>query len=137
MSGGNMKSNQTITLRIEALPVFSINTGDTATEIAKQLMGEASVSLINKDSVYLATRGLPADQILQIISITFTGVGLILKLVKLLKEIMTKSSSTVLLISCPENNERIKIIKTDSLNRIEKKLRRLLKTKSIQMSIKK
>ncbi len=132
-----MKESEEIQLTIEALPDFDNDTPRIAADLTRELGETAKVQLIAAETPLVVTRGLGPELALQIISVAFAGIGTLVQLAKLLKDIGEKKNSHTLVITNPKTGNTVKLSPSDSLKRIEKKMRQVLKKERIEMTFKK
>lgn len=132
-----MKENEEIQLAIEVFPDFDNDTSRIAADLSRDLGETAKVKLTVNETPRVVTRGLGPELALQIISVAFAGIGTLVQLAKFLKDIGEKKKSNTLIITNPKTGNTVKLSAGDSLEKIEKKMRRVLKKERIKMTFKK
>lgn len=130
-----MKENEKIQLTIEVLPDLNNDTPAISAELTRELGEAAKVQLTANKAPMIPTRGPDPGLVLQIISVTFVGIGTLIKLVSLLKDISKKKSGNSLIVTNPKTGKTVKLSEADSLKRIEKKMRRVLKKEGIKVTL--
>jgi hypothetical protein len=130
-----MKKKEKMQLTIEVLP--DLNNSDTpniAAELSRELGEAAKVQLTANKAPIIPTRGPDPGLLLQIISVTFAGIGTLIKLATLLKDIRKKKNSSTLIITNPKTGKTVKLSAADSLKRIEKKMLKVLEKEGIKVT---
>ncbi|NIM13970.1 MAG: hypothetical protein GTO45_18145 [Candidatus Aminicenantes bacterium] len=132
-----MKENEEIRISIEVLPHLNNDTPGIAAELTRELGESAKVELITNKPPMIPTRSPDPGLALQFVSVTFAGIGILIKLAALLKDISKKKNGSTLIITNPKTGIAVKLSAADSLKRIERKLRKILKKKGVEMTFKK
>ncbi len=130
-----MKKNEKIQLTIEVLPDLNNDTPGISAELTRELGEAAKVQLTANKAPMIPTRGPDPGLVLQIISVTFVGIGTLIKLAALLKDISKKKSGNTLVITNSKTGKTVKLSANDSLKRIEKKMRKVLKKEGIKVTL--
>ena len=132
-----MRENQEIQLTIEVLPVQGNDMPGIAARLRRELDEAAEVQLTANETSKISTRGPDPGLVLQVINVTFAGIGLLIQLAKLLYDISKEKSGNTLIVTNSKTGKAVKLSGTDSLKRIEKKMRKVLDKEKIEMTFKK
>jgi len=122
------------------IEVFSGNRNDTASIAAKldQELGEAAkVQLTTKELPKLPTRGVDTGVVLEVISVALAGIETLILLAMLLKDIIKTKTGSTLILTNPKTGKKAKLLETDSLKKIEKKIRKVLGRGEVKVLLKK
>lgn len=83
-----MKQNEEMQITIEVLSHFHNDTHGIALELTRELGESAKVELIDNKTPMIQTRGPDPGLALQLVSVAFAGIGVLIKLAALLKDII-------------------------------------------------
>ena len=132
-----MKTSDERQLMIEILSGNSNDTAVIAAELDRELGDAAKVQLTSKESPVVNTRSVDPRLVLEVISVTLAGVETFILLAMLLNDLNKKKSGHTLMLTNPRTGKKVKLLETDSLKKVEKKIRKVLEKEKVRVSLRK